>query len=97
MSNGVSDLCMRVTSVQLAHQGLDVVLMSRSEEKLQKVANEIKEKHGRKTLVIPVDFSAGQAIYPAIAEQLRNLDIGVLGVYPSTNNPCACNKFAYLQ
>ena len=57
VSNGVSDLCMRVTSVQLAHQGLDVVLMSRSEEKLQKVANEIKEKHGRKTLVIPVDFS----------------------------------------
>ena len=69
-----------ITSLQLARQGLDVVLMSRSEEKLQKVANEIKEKHGRKTLVVPVDFSAGQAIYPAIAEQLRNLDIGVLGV-----------------
>ena len=31
--------------MQLARQGLNVVIMSRSEEKLQKVANEISECH----------------------------------------------------
>ena len=90
--------------------------MSRSEEKLQKVATEIsksphtccyrstalvltfpsplpplhsfslhtltcpsEEKYGREVRVIAVDFSAGQDIYPQIAEELKDLDIGILG------------------
>ena len=38
------------------------------------------EKYGREVVVIPVDFSDGMEIYPNIAEQLNDLDIGVLGM-----------------
>ena len=31
-------------------------------------------------MVIAVDFSSGQEIYPQLSEQLQNLDIGVLGM-----------------
>ena len=37
-----------------------------------------EEKYSREVVVIPVDFSDGLEIYPNIAEQLKNLDIGVL-------------------
>ena len=29
--------------------------------------------------MIPVDFSRGMEIYPDLAEQLKDLDIGILG------------------
>ena len=38
-----------------------------------------EEKYGREVHIIPVDFSDGQEIYPRIAEELQDLDIGVLG------------------
>ena len=38
-----------------------------------------EEKYGREVRIIPVDFSDGQEIYPRIAEELQDLDIGVLG------------------
>ena len=34
----------------------------------------------REVCVIPVDFSKGGEIYPDIAEELKDLDIGVLGM-----------------
>ena len=39
-----------------------------------------EEKYDREVLVIPVDFSDGMEIYPNIAEQLNDLDIGDLGM-----------------
>ena len=98
------------SSLQLARRGLNVVIMSRSQEKLQKVADEISEtryclKHTHppslshthpltpslshtlteaqydvEVMVIAVDFSSGQKVYPQIAQQLKNLDIGVLSM-----------------
>jgi 17beta-estradiol 17-dehydrogenase / very-long-chain 3-oxoacyl-CoA reductase len=62
----------------LAKRGLNVVIMSRSQEKLQKVAEEIKGKYSVEVMVIAVDFSSGQEIYPQLAQQLKDLDIGVL-------------------
>ena len=89
-----------------------MVIMSRSQDKLQTVADEIseliagsgitpppnplhphppsththipslpptEEKYGREVRTIPVDFSGGFEIYPQIAENLQDLDIGVLG------------------
>ena len=92
-----------------------MVIMSRSQDKLQKVADEIselacllshsitpllflsldllfslssltppsltfpEEKYSCDVCVIPVDFSDGQEIYPRIAEELQDFDIGVLG------------------
>ena len=41
-----------------------------------------EEKYKRDVVVIPVDFSDGLKIYPSIAEQLKDLDIGVLSKCP---------------
>ncbi|XP_059207591.1 hydroxysteroid (20-beta) dehydrogenase 2 [Centropristis striata] len=77
---------------ELARRGLNVVLISRSDDKLQMVAKEIEDQYGRKTHTIRVDFTDGQSIYPVIAEGLRGLEIGILVnnvgmIYP--------NHFAY--
>ncbi|XP_040907725.1 hydroxysteroid (20-beta) dehydrogenase 2 [Toxotes jaculatrix] len=63
---------------ELAQRGLDVVLVSRSDDKLQTVAKEIEDQYGRKTCTIQVDFTEGHSIYPAIAEKLQGLEIGIL-------------------
>ncbi|KAJ8347703.1 hypothetical protein SKAU_G00262920 [Synaphobranchus kaupii] len=68
----------RAYANELAKRGLDILLVSRSEEKLHTVAMEIERLYGRKTCVIQADFTEGHAIYPAIAEGLHNLDIGIL-------------------
>ena len=38
-----------------------------------------EERFGRECIVIPVDFSDGFDIYSSLADQLSDLDIGVLG------------------
>ncbi|KAG7484836.1 hypothetical protein MATL_G00053720 [Megalops atlanticus] len=68
----------RAYANELARRGLDIVLVSRSEEKLHAVAMEIERSYGRQTRVIQTDFTVGHAIYPAIAEKLDDLDIGIL-------------------
>lgn len=75
---GASQGIGRGYALELARLGLDVIIMARNEEKLQGVATEIREKYGREVRVIAVDFSAGQDIYPQIAEELKDLDIGIL-------------------
>ena len=37
-----------------------------------------EEKYGCEVRIIPVDFSDGHEIYPRIAEELQDLDIGIL-------------------
>ena len=59
-----------------------------------------EDKYGREVCVIPADFSDGQEIYPRIAEELQDLDIGLLGKVPPfvapvwlpgwTNCVCVC-------
>ncbi|KAJ7303972.1 hypothetical protein JRQ81_011487 [Phrynocephalus forsythii] len=63
---------------ELAKRGLNVVLISRSLEKLNQVAAEIEEQHGRKTKVIQADFTHGSEIYEPIQDALQGLEIGVL-------------------
>ncbi|KAI3373125.1 hypothetical protein L3Q82_006452 [Scortum barcoo] len=63
---------------ELAKRGLDVVLVSRSDDRLQLVAKEIECQYGRNTRTIQVDFTHGPSIYPTIAKELRRLDIGIL-------------------
>ncbi|XP_073335475.1 hydroxysteroid (20-beta) dehydrogenase 2 [Pagrus major] len=65
-------------ATELARRGLDVVLVSRCHDKLQMVAKEIEDQYGRKTRTIQVDFTDGHSIYPAIAEGLQGLEIGIL-------------------
>ncbi|XP_053533009.1 hydroxysteroid (20-beta) dehydrogenase 2 [Ictalurus punctatus] len=68
----------RAYAIELARRGLDVVLISRSQDKLRRVADEIESRYGRKTRVIQADFTEGHSIYPAIEEQLKGLEIGIL-------------------
>ncbi|XP_031428377.1 hydroxysteroid (20-beta) dehydrogenase 2 [Clupea harengus] len=63
---------------ELARRGLDIVLISRSMKKLQSVAAEIESRFGRQTRVIQTDFTEGHHIYPAITEDLKDLEIGIL-------------------
>ncbi|XP_062714892.1 inactive hydroxysteroid dehydrogenase-like protein 1 [Aedes albopictus] len=71
----------------LASKGMNIVLISRSEPKLMKVANEIYERYNVQTRWVAVDFSRGPEIYKMIKEQIEGLDIGILvnnvGYYPT--------------
>ncbi|MCJ8748848.1 hypothetical protein PDJAM_G00169270 [Pangasius djambal] len=68
----------RAYVIELARRGLDIVLISRSQEKLRRVSDEIESRYRRQTRVIQADFTEGHSIYPAIAEQLKGLEIGIL-------------------
>ena len=41
----------------------------------------VEQKYSREVRIIPVDFSDGMEIYPSLAEQLKDLDIGVLSKF----------------
>jgi len=62
----------------LAKAGLNIVLISRTREKLNAVAKEIESKYKVSTKVVAVDFTGGTEIYSYIAQELAGLDIGVL-------------------
>lgn len=38
-----------------------------------------EDRYSQKTRTIQVDFTDGHSIYPAIAEELQGLEIGILG------------------
>jgi len=64
---------------QLAERGLNVVLMSRSVEKLEKCANEIELRYGVQTKIIQVDFSQDIYRYEVnVDKKLEGLEIGTL-------------------
>ncbi|XP_060769416.1 hydroxysteroid (20-beta) dehydrogenase 2 [Neoarius graeffei] len=68
----------RAYAIELARRGLDIVLISRTQEKLHRVAEEIESRYQRQTRIIQADFTEGLCIYPAIAEKLKGLEIGIL-------------------
>jgi 17beta-estradiol 17-dehydrogenase / very-long-chain 3-oxoacyl-CoA reductase len=62
---------------ELARQGLDVVLISRSRDKLAKVAKEIETEFRVQTKIIDVDFTE-TSIYERLRKELDGLEIGIL-------------------
>ncbi|XP_075715383.1 very-long-chain 3-oxoacyl-CoA reductase-like isoform X2 [Rhinoderma darwinii] len=75
---GATDGIGRAYALELARRGFDVVLISRTLEKLQKVAEEIEKQSRRKTKIIQMDFTGGSEIYPKVEKALKDLDIGIL-------------------
>ncbi|KAB5567491.1 hypothetical protein PHYPO_G00233390 [Pangasianodon hypophthalmus] len=71
---------------EFARLGLNVVIISRSKEKLDRAARDIEVKMDRKVMVIAVDFTKDD-IYGCIKENIQGLDIAVLvnnvGILPS--------------
>ncbi|KAM5171239.1 LOW QUALITY PROTEIN: very-long-chain 3-oxoacyl-CoA reductase-like [Mantella aurantiaca] len=84
---GATDGIGKCYAKELAKMGFNVVLISRTLEKLQKVAAEIEQQSGCKAKIIQADFTGGAEIYPKIEEGLKDLDIGIL-----VNNVGMINK-----
>ncbi|CAL4065227.1 unnamed protein product, partial [Meganyctiphanes norvegica] len=63
---------------ELAQDGMNVILVARNKDKLDKVAHEISSEFGVETIVIVADFVRGREIYAYIEQQLQGKDIGIL-------------------
>ncbi|XP_029439005.1 very-long-chain 3-oxoacyl-CoA reductase [Rhinatrema bivittatum] len=74
---GATDGIGKAYAVELAKRGMSIVLISRSPEKLEQVADEIKEKFKVDTKTITADFEDSN-IYQKIKGGLEGLEIGVL-------------------
>jgi len=76
---GATDGIGRAYADILASKGLDIVIVSRSEEKLQKTSEEIEGKYGVRVKYVVADFSEqGLGLYDRIKEEIAGLQIGVL-------------------
>ncbi|KAM6965624.1 17-beta-hydroxysteroid dehydrogenase type 3 [Aplochiton taeniatus] len=84
---------------ELASYGMNVVILSRTQDKLDRVAKEINESTGQEVKVIVADFTE-DSMYGTIKEQLKGLNIGVLinnvGIMPSYH-PCKFLQTAHLE
>ncbi|XP_051498773.1 17-beta-hydroxysteroid dehydrogenase type 3 isoform X3 [Apus apus] len=75
---------------QLAKRGLNVVMISRTLEKLQRVASEVEQATGQKVKIIQADFTKN-SVYESIEKSLQGLDIGVLvNNVGMLHNPLPC-------
>uniref|UniRef100_A0A3Q2CDU9 Hydroxysteroid (17-beta) dehydrogenase 12b n=1 Tax=Cyprinodon variegatus TaxID=28743 RepID=A0A3Q2CDU9_CYPVA len=74
---GATDGIGKAYAEELARRGFAIVLISRSQEKLDDVSKAIASKCGVETKTIAADFSATD-IYTKIDEDLAGLEVGVL-------------------
>ncbi|XP_038852317.1 very-long-chain 3-oxoacyl-CoA reductase-B isoform X2 [Salvelinus namaycush] len=74
---GATDGIGKAYAEELARRGFSIVLISRTQEKLDEVAKSIESKYGVETKSIAADFSATD-IYPKIEAGLTGLEVGVL-------------------
>ena len=78
---GASDGIGRQFALQLAKHGFNIILLSRSQEKLEKVDKEIKKAFPQTiTLIVVSDLANGYDpnIYEKIYDQVKHLDISIL-------------------
>ncbi|XP_022708554.1 inactive hydroxysteroid dehydrogenase-like protein 1 isoform X1 [Varroa jacobsoni] len=75
---GCTDGIGREYARQLASRGLNIILLSRNQAKLQATASELERDYQVQTHIIVADLSQGREVYASIAEQLGNKEIGIL-------------------
>ncbi|XP_013181470.1 PREDICTED: inactive hydroxysteroid dehydrogenase-like protein 1 isoform X1 [Papilio xuthus] len=75
---GSTDGVGREYARELARRGLNVVLISRNQDKLRNVAAEIEKESAVKTKIIVADFSKGAEVYRHIEEELKDVPLGIL-------------------
>ncbi|XP_055017712.1 17-beta-hydroxysteroid dehydrogenase type 3 [Boleophthalmus pectinirostris] len=74
---GASEGIGRAYAFALAERGMNVVIISRTKEKLDIVAKEIAKTTGRKVKVLVADFTKADAVN-CIEDELKDMNIGVL-------------------
>ncbi|KAM4807987.1 17-beta-hydroxysteroid dehydrogenase type 3 [Rhinophrynus dorsalis] len=74
---GAGDGIGKAYSIELANCGMNIVMISRTLEKMQKVAVEIEQSTGRNVKTIQADFTKDN-IYEDIEERIQGLEIGIL-------------------
>ncbi|XP_023658601.1 17-beta-hydroxysteroid dehydrogenase type 3 isoform X2 [Paramormyrops kingsleyae] len=74
---GASDGIGKAYALELAKHGMNLVIISRTQRKLEKAAREIGARTGKQVKVITADFTKDD-IYEHIEENLRGLEVGVL-------------------
>ncbi|KAL7630808.1 UNVERIFIED_CONTAM: hypothetical protein RMT77_018979 [Armadillidium vulgare] len=74
---GATDGLGKAYALEMAKKNLNVVLISRSQDKLSNVSDEIASKYKVETRTIQADFTRND-IYDKIGKELKDLDIGVL-------------------
>lgn len=74
---GATDGIGKAYAEELARRGFAIVLVSRSQERLDEVSKAIESKYGVETKTIAADFGSID-IYPKIESGLHGLEIGVL-------------------
>jgi len=86
---GCTDGIGKAYAEKLAKKGLNVVLISRSIDKLNELSESIKSKYKVDTLVISADFTEENSIYGDIKSKIQGLEVGVLvnNVGMSYNHP----------
>ncbi|XP_063587268.1 very-long-chain 3-oxoacyl-CoA reductase-like [Penaeus indicus] len=75
---GCTDGIGKAYAFELAKNGMNIILISRTAEKLQNVASEIGRKFGVKTEKVQVDFNLGKEIYSVIEKSIEGKEIGIL-------------------
>ncbi|XP_043591994.1 inactive hydroxysteroid dehydrogenase-like protein 1 [Bombus pyrosoma] len=76
---GSTDGIGKAYAKELAAKGINLVLISRTLEKLEKTKNEIiQENPTIKVQVIVADFSKGKEIFEKLAKQLKDIPISIL-------------------
>ncbi|XP_045454061.1 very-long-chain 3-oxoacyl-CoA reductase [Melitaea cinxia] len=75
---GSTDGIGKAYAIELAARGCDIILVSRSIDKLNATASEIENKYKVNTKVIQVDFCDGDEIYDKISNEIKDLEIGTL-------------------
>lgn len=75
---GSTDGIGKAYALELARRGVNICLISRSLDKLQKTADEIGSRFNVKTKVIAADFSKGQTVFDHIEAVLKEIPVGIL-------------------
>ncbi|ETS82950.1 3-ketoacyl-CoA reductase [Pestalotiopsis fici W106-1] len=77
---GASDGLGKEYATQLAAKGFNLVLVSRTQSKLEAIAKELESKHsGLQTKILAMDFSADRdEDYEALKQLIDGLDVGIL-------------------
>ncbi|XP_055637023.1 very-long-chain 3-oxoacyl-CoA reductase-like [Toxorhynchites rutilus septentrionalis] len=75
---GSSDGIGKEYAKNLAREGLNIMLISRTESKLVQIAQEIRSNYKVQVKWIAVDFSDGAKVYPKISSKLAPIEVGML-------------------